>query len=382
MITISGITWDHIRGYQPLVAANKQFKIDHPEVEIIWEKRSLRDFGDFPVSELAKRYDLIVADHPFMPQAYEDRSLVDLKEYFSTEELLKVANASTGKSFLSYEHKGTIQGMPVDAAAIVAAVREDLVSDRFAIPETFDELINLCSKSLFNSKIGVALAPTDIVSLYLSFCAQIKGQKCFDIEYGMDLSAAKTAILNIKKIKSVAHPASMAYNPIQLLEIMSNSDEIIYSPYLFGYVNYSRSGFRPQVLSFKNAPLIDNAKASTLLGGTGLVISAGSKHKDIAAEYIRLVSSSKFQSGEYYWSGGQPFDRNAWIDPKINEDCNKFFENTLSTIDNAYLRPRVSNWNKYQEQAGNYLNQVIEENEAESKIAERLNSMYREFCCK
>src|SRR3546814_3327914 len=58
-----GMTWDHARGYDPLVAASRAWAEAGGEA-IAWDRRSLQDFESFPVEELARRYDLIVIDHP------------------------------------------------------------------------------------------------------------------------------------------------------------------------------------------------------------------------------------------------------------------------------------------------------------------------------
>ena len=50
---LKGITWDHARGYNPLIPVSAEFCKAHPGVEISWKKRSLKDFEDFPVSRLA-----------------------------------------------------------------------------------------------------------------------------------------------------------------------------------------------------------------------------------------------------------------------------------------------------------------------------------------
>src|SRR3546814_20614366 len=62
-----GMTWDHARGYDPLVAASRAWAEAGGEA-IAWDRRSLQDFESFPVEELARRYDLIVIDHPHAGQ--------------------------------------------------------------------------------------------------------------------------------------------------------------------------------------------------------------------------------------------------------------------------------------------------------------------------
>src|ERR1700678_4608659 len=64
-VELKGITWDHSRGFTPLVATAQRFHELHPEIEIIWSKRSLQGFADMSIEQLAARFDLIVIDHPW-----------------------------------------------------------------------------------------------------------------------------------------------------------------------------------------------------------------------------------------------------------------------------------------------------------------------------
>ena len=54
MITLTGVSWDHPRGHDPMVATAEAYTRSHPDVQIIWETRSLKDFGDYPVERLAE----------------------------------------------------------------------------------------------------------------------------------------------------------------------------------------------------------------------------------------------------------------------------------------------------------------------------------------
>ena len=64
MADLRGMTWDHARGYDPMVATSAAYAAAHPGVTITWEKRSLQAFADRPISEMAETYDLMVIDHP------------------------------------------------------------------------------------------------------------------------------------------------------------------------------------------------------------------------------------------------------------------------------------------------------------------------------
>ena len=46
----------------------------------------------------------------------------------------------------------------------------------------------------------------------------------------------------------------------------------------------------------------------------------------------------------YFTSGGQPGYRKAWLDEEVNRVSNRFFDDTLETLDGAYLRPRFNGY--------------------------------------
>src|SRR3546814_12477330 len=58
-----GMTWDHARGYDPLVAASRAWAEAGGEA-IAWDRRLLQAFESFPAEEVARSYDLTVIDHP------------------------------------------------------------------------------------------------------------------------------------------------------------------------------------------------------------------------------------------------------------------------------------------------------------------------------
>ncbi len=75
-IKLTGITWNHTRGYLPMVATAQRWSERHPDVEITWHKRSLQEFADYPIERLVERFDLLVIDHPFAGQAAQKDVLV------------------------------------------------------------------------------------------------------------------------------------------------------------------------------------------------------------------------------------------------------------------------------------------------------------------
>ena len=64
-----GMTWDHARGYDPMVATAMSFCEAYPDADIVWEKRSLQAFADRPLEAMCGDYDLMVIDHPHAGEA-------------------------------------------------------------------------------------------------------------------------------------------------------------------------------------------------------------------------------------------------------------------------------------------------------------------------
>ena len=114
MITLQGMTWDHPRGFDPMVATSELFAARHPQVRISWQKRSLQDFEQFPVEQLAADYDLIVIDHPHIG-GLADAGILLPFDWRDRRGLQALADNSVGPSFPSYHWKGQHWALPIDA---------------------------------------------------------------------------------------------------------------------------------------------------------------------------------------------------------------------------------------------------------------------------
>src|SRR5215470_633611 len=85
-IVLKGLTWDHPRGYAPLLAGVAEYKQQNPRIRIQWDRRTLREFGEAPIEQYLDRYDLIIVDHPFVGFAAAHDVLVDLAPLLSEAE--------------------------------------------------------------------------------------------------------------------------------------------------------------------------------------------------------------------------------------------------------------------------------------------------------
>jgi multiple sugar transport system substrate-binding protein len=102
------------------VATAQRFEELHPEISIQWEKRSLQDFADASMAELAARFDLIVMDHPHTALAATEGLLLPYEDWLSAEFLSDQAAHSVGASHESYRFREKQWTLATDAATPVA----------------------------------------------------------------------------------------------------------------------------------------------------------------------------------------------------------------------------------------------------------------------
>lgn len=353
-ILLRGMTWDHVRGRAPLEAAAASFSRMHPSVLVTWDARSLKDFEDYPLEELASTYDLIMIDHPFVGAAARARILEPLDEWLDTRFLADQGTNSVGPSHRSYRWRGAQLALAVDAAAQVAAYREDLLAGLATRPPTtWKEVLDLATDLADGqTRVSLPLNPNHAYCAFLSLCANIAGPDFWALEKGIARDLGGEALAMLARLTRVVHPASRYMDPIQMSDHMANTDDICYAPLMFGYSNYARAGFRPNRLRFCDIPSTVEEPVGAVLGGVGLAISVASRHKDIAAQFAAYVASAHYQKGEYFASGGQPGHRAAWTDHETNRLTGDFFGGTLRTLDRASMRPRVPGHLRFQEEAG------------------------------
>lgn len=377
MIELRGIAWDHPRGYEPLIALSEMYSEVHPEVRITWDVRSLKEFGDMPVEDLIGRYDLITIDHPYMGQAHANQLLLNLAPYLSSYVLHAHAEQSVGPGFQSYFFEGHLYALPIDAAALVSAYRKDLVEQyQLTLPKTWAGLRLFYHEIPKSHAIAWPLCPTDLWCSFLTLCAQDKGSD-FIRDFKVNEEAGITALEELKFHLQYLHPDSIHWNPIQVLDQMGQEDEIIYSPYLFGYSNYAREGYASKLVHFSNSPKNPQNDISTLLGGVGLAISAQCKRIKEAVDFVSYVAHPENQAGAYLQHAGQPGNLRAWKSKESNRLCNNFFYGTLETLEKAYVRPQHPGWNSFQEQGADLLHKGLTRNEPSHAMMKQLNELYR-----
>lgn len=375
MIELKGIAWNHSRGFTSVVATAQRFEELHPGVRITWEKRSLQAFADAPLEKLAADYDLIVMDHPHVALAAREGVLLPLDRYLPEEFLADLAEHSVGGSHGSYSVDGHQWTLATDAAAPISTYRPDLLEKHgIQIPVTWEDLLTLAE----DGGVTVSLFPIDVLMHSYMFCSAL-GQPCF--ENPEELAPAETlreALQCLKDLADRVAPECFERDPIRTAEFMSQSPDKVaaYCPFAYGYSNYSRPGYAPYRLKAGGLVSFRGQTLRSVLGGAGLAVSSKTGHPQLAADYARFTGSAQTQAGLYFDCGGQPGHRAAWLDADVNAASSDFFKDTLSTLDEALLRPPYAGYMYFQDEATPVAHAAVTGRTAITEAVETLNQIY------
>jgi multiple sugar transport system substrate-binding protein len=375
-INLKGITWNHSRGFSPMVATAQRFSELHPNIEITWQKRSLQAFADYSIQELAAHFDLLVIDHPWAGFAANTKSIIPLDQYLTPAYLKDQETNSVGASYESYTYNGHQWALPIDAATPVAASRPDLLAEKgLQLPKNFDQLLDLATKGL----VAFAGIPIDVLMNFYTFCCSLGEDPCQDEEEVISPKIGVEALRMFRALASNIAVANFSRNPIQVYEAMTLTNEIGYCPFAYGYANYSRRGYASNVLHFHDMISLDgkNNLRSTL-GGTGLAISAKCQNIEVAVAYAEFVASPACQQTLYFESGGQPGHLSAWTNEEVNRQSNQYFAHTLPALQRAFLRPRYHGSMFFQDHAGDVARTYLMNGGNEEQVLAELNKLYRE----
>jgi len=375
-IILKGITWNHSRGFTPMAATAQRFSELNPNVTITWEKRSLQQFADLSIQQLAERYDLLVIDHPWAGFAAKTNSILPFDKYLPKEFLADQEANTVGHSYESYAYDDHQWALAIDAATPVAASRPDLLEKLgLPLPKTYDDLLTLTKKGL----VAFPAIPIDSLMTFYTFCCSLGEDPCQQEDKVISETTGIKALQLYRQLALHIDTTCFNRNPIQTYEAMTLGEEIAYCPFGYGYSNYSRNGYARKLLHFHDMITLDgktNLRSS--LGGTGLAVSANCKHIDVAMQYAEYVTSPQCQRGLYTDNGGQPGHLTAWTDAENNTKTHNYFSNTLPALQRAYLRPRYFGHMFFQDHAGDIVRNYLMNGGDELKILTELDNLYVE----
>lgn len=366
-VALRGMTWDHPRGIDGLRAADALL-LERHGVTVDWQVRSLLAFGDQHVAEFAADFDLMVIDHPHVADAVEAGVLLPLDEVAGIEEL---ARESVGRSHESYRYRGAQWALGVDAAAQVSAFRPDRAD---GAPLLWDDVLDL-------ARTGVVLwpyKPVDAVSTFATLLAQ-RGAPLAEPDLFLDRVVASEVVEFMIRLAEAVPDWCVDANPIQVAEALvgasDHGDDYAVGVALFGYTNYSRPGFRANLLAYDDIPSFDGRSGGSTLGGAGIAVSATTPHPELARAAAATLAGSEAQIGAYTAGGGQPGNLRAWRSEATNAATHGFFRNTLRTLERAWVRPRVAGWPELQLALSHLVRDAIIARRVDDELLDRIERL-------
>lgn len=373
MIYFRGLTWDHPRGYKALEKASVPFN-RLGKTQLHWDRQPLEGFESHPIADLATKYDLLVLDHPHIGEAVAAGCLRPLNDFYSPEQIAQWKHQTIGRALQSYEWRDELWALPLDVASQVMAYRPDLIGGR--LPTSWEEVLEL---SEWRHNVVLSLGGPHAFLTMLSIAASmghvLTDESC---EY-VPASIVVRALNLMQRLFDEMDGSLYGSNPIQLLERMSQTDEIGLIPLIFGYVNYAVPQHGNAPLRFAEVPSwTSNVQSGSVLGGTGIAFTKRCKpNQDLLCEVARLLSET-FQIEFIPSADGQPSAKAAWLSSQVNQKWGGFYKNTFKTVQSAFVRPRFAGWIACQTSSADVIRNAIRAGVDHEQTAEKLRQIWSE----
>ena len=366
---LKGITWDHPRALDSLLNSNRLLESEI-NVSIEWEVRSLLAFGDQPIAEFYQNFDLIIIDHPHVPDAVHSQTVSPFDELLERKELDLLLQTSVGQSHASYQYRGSQWALAIDTAAQVSAFRPDKADHS---PIFWSEVFDI-------ARSGVLLwphKPVDAFSTFATLMAQreapLGGTETF-----IEKREAAEVLEFMIELSGLVPDFCLLSNPIDVAEMLAGDDKYVHGICMYGYSNYSRKGFRRHIVTYDDLPSFDGRASGSQLGGAGIAVSSASSKPRLAAQVAYLLSSPDIQSSAYVMAGGQPGNLAAWKSSYANEITHNFFANTLRSLERAWVRPRLFGWPEVQFATSQIIHRILSEKRFVLSDLDRIEATYEE----
>ena len=371
-VRLRGMTWDHRRAIDPLLATQAMFAAQHPGIEIEWSSRPLHGFEFTPVAELARSYDLIILDHPFCGDIAASNCLLPVDNILTHD----LRSAFVGPSLETYAYAGKTWAIPVDAACQVAVSRPDLMARLEATtPQDWSAMLELGRRAAKHGMtLAIALRGVHSLMTFFTLCANL-GKPCATSpgEPFADADTAREALAQIRALLALCPIEALDWNSIALHDAMAARDDLVFCPAVYCYATYAESDQR-RPLRFHDFPGPTGPRGSTI-GGTGLGISAHCAHPDATLAYARFIASEAAQRA-FALHHGQPARSEIWTDAAIDARFGGCYAATLRTIEQSWTRPRFAGYLGFQAKAGDLIERHLRGEIAERDLLDQLERLF------
>lgn len=354
IVKLRGVTFDHPRATNPVTHSAEIYNKTYPQIQVDWTSHPLEAFETLSIQKLAGEFDLIVFDHPFIGEVIKFKSLYSFNELLEKAQIEILQDEIIGNSLLSYMANDNLWALPIDAASQMGAYLKS-EEERFKFANSSIKNLILASQDKeFANTIAFPLVPTHATCTFLTLATTLSSENKSGLFYFED-EVFKNTLEILKELANSFNPISFELNPIQLLDLISEGKEIQYSPFIFGYSPYAVAGFRKNLIKFVPSPGVEGKHSQTILGGAGLGISRNCKFPMEAAKYSFWLTSKEVQGEIFPINLGQPASRSGWQSNSNNDMSENFFDSSIGALENAFVRPRMVGWPKFQEELGQIL---------------------------
>ena len=367
--TYAGLTWDHPRGYVALEKAAQAARAGG--LHLHWERQPLEGFESHPIEDLARRYDLIVLDHPHMGDAVAGDCLQPLEALFDAATLQAWKAQSIGNTFESYHYAGKHWALPLDAASQVAAFRADRLNE--PPPATWSGTLDFARRHPVALSLAGPHAILSLFSISTAFGDAPAASGADRLFHGEGFAAAWNLM---QELHALSFKGWAQLNPIGILQALSGEPQAVYCPLVYGYVNYAVAGQGRQAVQFGNVPSGPSGRLGSVLGGTGLAVSRRAQISDTLRAHLVHLLSAPAQREFIPFADGQPSARSAWSDPRVNTALGGFFRDTEATLEQAIVRPRHPGYVPFQTAASELVRKGLSEALPAQQVAGALQSLY------
>ncbi len=372
--TFTGMTWSHPRGRDPMLAlaaaAARSGPLQVSGSRVTWSWQPLAGFEATPVAELARRFDLVVLDHPHLGDAARAGALTPLASLVSAQELSAWAGTFLRGSWESYRYEARQWAVPVDAATQVCAVRED----EPAVPGTWRDVLDLGSEV----RCAVPTAGPHTLLTFLALCAAHDPTFAPDDARLVPRPVGREALALLRALVARTPDEQLGRDPIQLLGALQAGEDLRLLPLVYGYAGYARTGTGHRV-RFVDAPSVEpGGPPGSVLGGAGLAVTTlGPQRHDDLAHHVRQAAHLVAQCELIPAAGGQPAATAAWDDPAVNLATGDFYRLTRRTQDAAWRRPRHPGWIAFQGEGSRRMFRALLDGTPDTILLDELDDCYR-----
>ena len=355
-LELKGLGWGHRRAIDPLAPLTRAYQRSRPDVAIDWTIRPLGDFEHQPIADIAGRYDFLIIDHPFCGDVAASNALLPLEAAIPDRLGADADRLYVGASLPSYRYAGHVWAAPIDAATPHAAFRADLL-DRAgeAVPRNWAETVALGRRL---SRAGLWLATpaasphgfATVASLMANLGQPIATDP--DAAFGFDRDTMAVALDALDEVLAQSPPETLDWNAIAIEEAMVARDDIAFTPCVYGYATYAEADMRAPLRFSDFCGLKAPFAAGSMLGGTGLAVSATTGNRDAALAFVRFCLSREAQDRIIPDNHGQPALTSAWEDAANDARFGGYYSAVRRSIETAWIRPRRPGYIRFQAAAG------------------------------